>query len=125
MTNAIDFLSQESWLAAWRFAAVSHKVPASLENAPTIANPVLISCSLKIGVSALLPWSLETSRFRLATVVSAFLPVSACCFWSSVMQISAPLIPDFVVLLASPLAFIATGGVAEKPFKLGKVLPGV
>ncbi|MGF2531111.1 hypothetical protein ACQUWX_25760, partial [Ralstonia pseudosolanacearum] len=53
----------------------------------------------------------------LATVCSPSLPVSACCFASSVMWIAPPLMP-------LPEAPITTGGVALQLPLVGTLLPG-
>ncbi len=72
----------------------------------------------------LLSRSVLTFRLTLATVCSPSLPVSACCFASSVMWIAPPLMPLPVTLLPLPEAPITTGGVALQLPLVGTLLPG-
>ncbi|MCY1293079.1 hypothetical protein D9M70_423270 [compost metagenome] len=55
---------------------------------------------------------------------STLCPVSACWPAASVMVISAPLMPLWVVLLPLPLAAMAIGGVALNSPLLASVVPG-
>ncbi|CAE6872009.1 hypothetical protein R69658_08208 [Paraburkholderia aspalathi] len=78
-----------------------------------MSKPAWILSLSKIGAIVL---AVEVvSRLIPATASAAVCPVSCCCFASSVMVTAPPLIALLVVEPASPDAFIATGGVAEKP----------